>query len=109
MCNSIVFYQRIVKQYKRFILVEYNHMSDLIDLAELELTNAIVHPDRYSVSLRQKYLTDLKTYSDYNKMLADYIVVRDEHKLVYPNDSEYLNQMYFFIVRLQNHVNDHKY
>ena len=79
-------------------------MSDLIDLAERELTNAIVHPDRYSVSMRRKFLMDLRTYSDYNVMLADYIVVRDEHKSVYPNDSAFLNQMYFFIVRLENHV-----
>jgi hypothetical protein len=104
MCNGIVFYQRIVKQYKRFHVMEYYPMSDIIDLAELELTNAIVHPDRYSISMRKKFLTDLKTYSDYNELLADYIKLRDEHKSVYPNDSEYLNQMYFFIIRLQKHL-----
>ncbi len=75
--------------------------SDLIELAELELTNAIVHPDRYNVALRRKFVDDLYTYTDYSVMLSDYIAHQTQYAREYPNDSKYLTQMYLFITRLQ--------
>jgi hypothetical protein len=75
--------------------------SDLIELAELELTNAMVHPDRYNVTLRKKFVDDLYTYTDYRLMLSDYIAHKTEYARMYPNDSKYLTQMYLFISRLQ--------
>ena len=79
-------------------------VSELISLAEMELTNAIVHPDRYSVSLRRMYVDDLMRYTDYSAMLRDYERLRDEHLRVYPNDTKTLTQYYFFIMRLTAHI-----
>jgi hypothetical protein len=81
--------------------------SDLIELAELELTNAIVHPDRYNVALRRKFVNDLYTYTDYSVMLSDYIAHQTQYAREYPNDSKYLTQMYLFITRLQQHQGTH--
>ncbi len=75
-------------------------MDDLISLAELELTNAIVHPDRYNVSMRRMYLDDLMRYADYSVMLSDYKRLRGEHFRVYPNDTQTLFQYDTFIMRL---------
>jgi hypothetical protein len=88
------------------IVVIYGTMVDtnLIELAELELTNAIVHPDRYNVALRRKFVDDLYTYTDYSVMLSDYIAHQTQYAREYPNDSKYLTQMYLFITRLQQHI-----
>jgi len=74
--------------------------EDLIRLAELEYTNALVHPDRYDATLRKKYLDDLNSYTDYNEMLQDYAKLLSEHAKVYPNDSQYLTQVHFYVSRL---------
>jgi hypothetical protein len=75
-------------------------MNDLISLAELELTNAIVHPDRYNVSMRRMYLADLKKHTDYSILLTDYKRLRSEHFRVFPNDNQTLFQYDTFITRL---------
>ena len=90
-----------VKALRACHILMYTMPSDLIDLAQRELTNAIVHPDRYNVTLRKKFVDDLYAYSDYHLMLSEYIAHQTEYARVYPNDSKYLTQMYFFITRLR--------
>jgi hypothetical protein len=78
-------------------------VNELISLAELEYTNARVHPDRYDVAVRKKFVNDLYTYTDYNQMLQDYILLVKQHALMYPNDSKYLTQMQCYVSRLSSH------
>lgn len=72
----------------------------MIYLANLELTNAIVHPDRYDVSMRRMYLADLKKQADYSILLTDYKRRRIEHFRVFPNDNRTLFQYDTYITRL---------
>lgn len=74
--------------------------SDIIELAELELTNAIVHPDRYNIDQRRQFVKDLYKYTDYREMLREYIARRAEYARLYPGDTKYLSQLDTYIHRL---------
>jgi hypothetical protein len=81
-------------------MISPDQLNDLITLAEIEYTNACVHPDRYNVALRKKFVNDLYSYPDYNEMLQDYILLVKQHTLMYPGDSKYLIQMQCYVSRL---------
>ena len=81
-------------------MVSPEQINGLISLAEIEYTNALVHPDRYDVNARKKFLDDLYAYIDYNQMLKDYIALIDHHASIYPNDTKYLSQMQGYVSRL---------
>lgn len=83
-------------------MISPDQLNELISLAELEYTNACVHPDRYDVTVRKKFVKDLYAYTDYNQMLQDYILLVKQHALMYPNDSKYLIQMQCYVSRLSH-------
>ena len=81
-------------------------LIELVKLAELEYANAQIHPDRYDVRFRQRFVEHLSEFLDYNKLLCKYC--NEHHTLrtaVAPQDKG-LWQLGQYIKRLYQYLND---
>ena len=80
--------------------------NELHKIAELEYTNAQVHPDRYDVRFRQRFVEQLSDFADYNKLLSKYCYEYGILKKVVGPDDKGLWQLRQYINRLYRYLND---
>ncbi len=83
-----------------------NKRNELLELAELEYANAQVHPDRYDVRFRQRFVEHLSEFDDYNKLMSKYCTeYRSLRSVVGPGDKG-LWQLRHYIEQLYRYLND---
>ena len=92
-----------MQQQKRFL--EHVELTEIRDLAAKEFANAQLHPDRYDVRFRQRFLEHLDEYeSDLNRLLDKYCTDHRTLASVVHADDRGLFQLRVYIDRLHRYL-----